>query len=63
MLTISSYSYIRFYIYSYHEEHDDGANQHPDRAGVIVPHVVMNLATLTGHLQSKDTQDDTVQDI
>ena len=33
-----------------HEEDNDGADQHPRRASVTVPHVVMNLACLAWSL-------------
>lgn len=35
----------------YHEEYDDGADQHPYGTGVAVSHVSMDLIIGTGYLQ------------
>ena len=35
----------------YHEEYDDGADQHPYGTGVAVSHVSMDLVIRTGYLQ------------
>ena len=35
----------------YHEEYDDGTDQHPYGTGVAVSHVFMDLVIWTGYLQ------------